>query len=164
MIDRVRGAGRLRRRAQREVDVDRGRRVAGRCEAPANAGAAGDVTAGPVRGSLHALNHAPVAGKGWPYTVKVTDPAGKPIPGTVEIEFLFAGQVVGHDTPPTHPLRHGTWRSILTFPRQADRAAVDLPGDGAHAAGARSRSIGPLRSGVENFSSGGVDFAACRLS
>jgi hypothetical protein len=27
--------------------------------------------------------------------------------------------VVGHDTPPTHPLRNGTWRSILTFPKQA---------------------------------------------
>lgn len=91
----------------------------GAARTPANAGAAADVTAGPVRGSLHALNHAPVAGKGWPYMVKVTDPAGKPLPGTVEIQFLFAGQVVGHDTPPTHPLRHGTWRSILTFPRQA---------------------------------------------
>jgi hypothetical protein len=91
----------------------------GAATTPASAGARAKVTTGPVRGLLHAPDHAPVAGKGWPYTVKVTDPAGKPIPGTVEIKFLFAGQVVGHDTPPTHPLRHGTWRSILTFPTQA---------------------------------------------
>jgi hypothetical protein len=85
----------------------------------AGAGGRARVTEGPVRGSLRAPNHAPVAGKGWPYTVRVTDPAGKPMPGTVEIEFLFAGKVVGHDTPPTHPLKHGSWRSILTFSKQA---------------------------------------------
>jgi hypothetical protein len=77
------------------------------------------VTAGPVRGSLKAPNHTPVVGKGWPYTVKVTDPAGKPMQGTVDVEFLYARQVVGRDTPPTHALRNGTWRSILTFPKQA---------------------------------------------
>jgi hypothetical protein len=41
------------------------------------------------------------------------------MPGRVEIQFLFRGQVVGHDTPPTHRLRNGTWRSILTFSKQA---------------------------------------------
>jgi hypothetical protein len=88
--------------------------------AKAGATAAGaKVAMGPVRGSLKAPNHSPVVGRGWSYTVKVTDPAGKPMPGTVEIEFLFARQVIGRDTPPTHQLRNGTWRSTLTFPKQA---------------------------------------------
>lgn len=83
------------------------------------AGGTSKVTTGPVRGSLTAPDHAPVAGKGWPYSLKVSDAAGKPLAGTVDIEFLFGGQVVGRDTPPTHPLASGTWHDVLTFPAEA---------------------------------------------
>jgi hypothetical protein len=77
------------------------------------------VTTGPVRGSLTGPNHAPTAGQGWPYSVKVMDAGGKPLSGMVDIEFLFGGQVVGRDTPPTHPVKNGTWHDVLTFPAQA---------------------------------------------
>ena len=83
------------------------------------AGGTSNVTTGPVRGSLTAPDHTPIAGKGWPYTVKVSDPGGKPLDGTVDIEFLFAGQVVGRDPPPTHPLKNGSWHDVLTFPADA---------------------------------------------
>jgi hypothetical protein len=86
--------------------------------APSPSGAA-SVTTGPVRGTLTGANHAPIAGKGWPYTVKVTDANGKPLSGTVDIEFLLDAVVVGHDKPPTHPVKDGTWHDILTFPPQA---------------------------------------------
>jgi hypothetical protein len=82
---------------------------------PASGGTA-SVNTGPVRGSLVGPNHSPTAGKLWPYTVKVSDPAGKPLSGTVDIEFLLSGQIVGRDKPPTHPLNHGTWHDLLTFP------------------------------------------------
>jgi hypothetical protein len=68
---------------------------------------------------LHGANHAPKAGKPWPYSVTVTDAAGHPLSGTVEIEFTFGGQVVGTDTPPTHPLTHGRWHDNLMFPARA---------------------------------------------
>jgi len=77
------------------------------------------VTTGPVRGTLVAKDHAPRVGKLWRYEVRVTDAAGHPLNGTVDIEFLFGGQVVGHDTPPTHPIRNGRWHDNLTFPATA---------------------------------------------
>ena len=77
------------------------------------------VTSGPVHGALSARNHAPTVGKPWPYSVTVTDPGGRPLSGTVDIEFLFSGQVVGHDTPPTHPVRHGRWTERVTYPAAA---------------------------------------------
>jgi hypothetical protein len=85
--------------------------------APAGAGAI--VSTGAVRASLAADNHAPRVGRPWHYTVKVTDAAGHPLWGTVDIEFAFAGQVVGHDTPPTHPVRNGHWQDNLKFPGAA---------------------------------------------
>jgi hypothetical protein len=85
---------------------------------PKPSGAA-SVTTGPVRGSLTGADHAPAAGKKWLYSVKVTDASGKPLSGSVDIEFLFAGQVVGRDSPPTHPVKNGTWQDLLTFPDQA---------------------------------------------
>ncbi len=72
-----------------------------------------------MRGTLHGANHAPAANKKWPYSLTVTDAAGKPLSGTVDIEFLFAGQVVGHDTPPTHAVKDGHWHDRLTFPPAA---------------------------------------------
>ena len=80
------------------------------------AGGGSSVTSGPVHGALRAANHSPVASKKWPYSVTVSDAAGNPLSGTVDIEFLFGGQVVGHDTPPTHPLKNGRWHDLLTFP------------------------------------------------
>lgn len=77
------------------------------------------VTTGPVRGTLTGPDHSPVAGKLWPYSVKVTDASGKPLAGTVDTEFVFAGQVVGRESPPTHPLVNGTLQDMVTFPPQS---------------------------------------------
>jgi hypothetical protein len=84
--------------------------------APAHSGGTASVTTGPVRGMLHAPDHTPVVNKNWHYSVVVTDAAGHPLAGTVDIEFTFGGQVVGHDTPPTHPLKNGRWSDNLKFP------------------------------------------------
>ncbi|MGO9754376.1 MAG: hypothetical protein ACLP22_23425 [Solirubrobacteraceae bacterium] len=64
--------------------------------------------------------------KPWAYTVKVTDAAGGPLSGTVDIEFAFGGQVVGHDTPPTHPVRSGAWHGTLTFPAAAEGEPISV--------------------------------------
>lgn len=74
------------------------------------------VTTGPVHATLRAPNHSPVMNKGWPYAVSVMDASGHPLSGTVTVQFLFGGQVVGRDTPPTHPLRNGRWHDVLKFP------------------------------------------------
>ena len=75
------------------------------------------VATGPVRARLVCANHAPKVGKGWPYSVHVSDASGRPLSGSVDIEFTFAGQVVGRDSPPTHPIKNGLWHDVLTFPR-----------------------------------------------
>jgi hypothetical protein len=72
-----------------------------------------------VIGKLVGANHSPKVGVNWPYTVTVTDSSGHPLNGTVDIEFTFAGQVVGHDTPPTHPIKDGHWHDNLKFPPQS---------------------------------------------
>lgn len=77
------------------------------------------VTAGPLHAVLHGANHAPKLGRPWSYSMTVTDAVGHPLSGTVDIVFTFGGQVVGHDTPPTHPVRNGTWHDTLTFPAAA---------------------------------------------
>jgi hypothetical protein len=82
-------------------------------------GGVASITTGPVRGSLSAPGHAPRAGKLWPYSVKVTDASGKPLSGTVDTEFLYGGQLVGHESPPTHPLKNGALRDAVTWPAQA---------------------------------------------
>jgi hypothetical protein len=87
--------------------------------APATPSGKSSVTTGPVRASLTAPNHTPPAGKLWPYAVKVTDAAGKPLAGTVDTEFLFGGQVVGHESPPTHTLKNGGLHDEMTWPAQA---------------------------------------------
>jgi hypothetical protein len=88
--------------------------------APAgHGGGASSVSSGPVHGSLQAKNHAPQVDKPWSYAVRVTNAAGQPLSGTVDIQFVFGGQVVGRDTPPTHPVKNGTWHDSLTFPPPA---------------------------------------------
>jgi hypothetical protein len=39
--------------------------------------------------------HHPKVNKPWPVTIRVTDAAGKPIPGTLWMRILFAGNPVG---------------------------------------------------------------------
>jgi hypothetical protein len=78
------------------------------------------VITGPVRATLHGASHAPVAGKSWSYSVKVTDAGGKPLSGTVETEFVLPSiGVVGKETPPVHPLKAGVLHDSLTFPAAA---------------------------------------------
>jgi hypothetical protein len=77
------------------------------------------VRTGPVHGRLAGENHAPKVNQTWRYSVTVTDASGHPLAGTVDIEFTFGGQVVGHDTPPTHPVVDGRWHDSLKFPAQA---------------------------------------------
>ena len=80
---------------------------------------AASVRTGPVLGTLRGQNHAPVANRSWRYSVTVTDATGRPLNGTVDIEFAYGGQVVGHDTPPTHPVVDGRWHDSLQFPAEA---------------------------------------------
>jgi hypothetical protein len=84
------------------------------------------VASGPVRASLSGPDHAPAAGKLWPYTVKATDPRGRPVSGTVDTEFAFAGQVVGRESPPTHPLKNGMLHDMVTFPPQSVGQPITL--------------------------------------
>ena len=80
---------------------------------------AASVTSGSVRGALRGENHAPKVKQSWRYSVAVSDAAGHPLSGTVDIEFAFAGQVVGRDTPPTHPVVDGHWHDTIEFPADA---------------------------------------------
>jgi hypothetical protein len=77
------------------------------------------VSTGPVRGRLTADDHAPVVNKAWRYSVTVTDASGHALSGTVDIEFVYGGVVVGHDRPPTHPVTNGRWHDTLEFPADA---------------------------------------------
>jgi hypothetical protein len=69
--------------------------------------------------SLHGENHAPKEGALWHYSVLATNASRQPLSGTVETEFVFDGQVVGRESPPTHPLTDGRLDDHLTFPAQA---------------------------------------------
>jgi hypothetical protein len=51
--------------------------------------------------------------------VTAADGKGQPLSGTVEVEFTLGGQIVGRDTPPTHPITNGRWHDNLKFPAQA---------------------------------------------
>ena len=84
------------------------------------------VTIGPVHASFKAANHDPVAGKLWPYTVHVTNASGKPLDGTVDTQFVFAGIVVGHETPQFHKLKRGVLHDNITYPTSAVGHAITL--------------------------------------
>jgi hypothetical protein len=60
-----------------------------------------------------------VAKKNWTYTVTATDASGHPLAGTVLTEFVFGGQVVGRESPPTHPLKNGRLKDVVQFPPQS---------------------------------------------
>jgi hypothetical protein len=77
------------------------------------------VTSGPVHATLRGASHTPTAGKSWTYTVRVTDANGKPLAGTVETEFAFAGTVLGRETPPVHRLKAGVLHDVIIYPADA---------------------------------------------
>jgi hypothetical protein len=72
-----------------------------------------------MRAALVGANHAPKVNQPWSYSVTATDAKGHPLSGTVAIEFALSGQVVGHDTPPTHPVTDGHLHDTLKFPAPA---------------------------------------------
>ena len=82
----------------------------------ARTGGSAEVATGPVRASLRAAGHAPVQGRNWAYSVRVSDAAGRPLSGSVEIQFVFGGQIVGRDTPRIHPVIRGSWHDRIVFP------------------------------------------------
>ncbi len=88
-------------------------------EGPTGSSSQSAVTTGPVRATLRGENHSPVVNRNWSYTVTASDASGHPLDGTVLSEFVFAGHVVGRETPPTHPLRNGRFTDILQFPARA---------------------------------------------
>lgn len=75
--------------------------------------------AGGMRAALHGENHAPTANKLWHYSVAAIDSSGRPLSGTVDTEFAFGGQVVGRESPPTHPLSNGRLDDSVTFPARS---------------------------------------------
>jgi hypothetical protein len=79
-----------------------------------------------VHATLTARDHTPKVNKPWAYSVTVHSASGQPLSGTVDVEFTFGGQVVGHDTPPTHPVKHGVWKGTLTFPADAIGQPISL--------------------------------------
>jgi hypothetical protein len=86
---------------------------------PASASSA-SVTSGPVRATLSAANHTPLANKLWSYTVRATSAGGSPLSGTVETDFVLSGLgVVGKETPPVHALKNGVLHDSITFPASA---------------------------------------------
>jgi hypothetical protein len=91
----------------------------GTISTPAASAHAASVTTGPVRASLQGANHHPAVKRAWAYSVHVTDASGKPLDGTVKIQFAFGGQVVGTDKPPVHPVKHGVWHDTLNFPAES---------------------------------------------
>jgi hypothetical protein len=74
------------------------------------------ISTGALRATLSGENHTPAVNQPWRYSVTVSNAAGLPLSGTVAIEFLFSGQIVAHDKPPTHPLANGLWQSTLKMP------------------------------------------------
>ncbi|HLY48283.1 MAG TPA: hypothetical protein VKR21_03735 [Solirubrobacteraceae bacterium] len=77
------------------------------------------ITTGSIHATLRAENHRPVIKKNWSYTVTASDSSGRPLSGTVFSQFLVAGQVVGHETPPTHHLKDGHLHDVIVFPPQS---------------------------------------------
>lgn len=91
---------------------------------PTPAGGSATVTTGPVHGTLSGQDHAPKVNRAWRYSLEVTDVTGHPLSGTVDIEFMFGGQVVGRDTPPTHRVTEGRWHDTIEFPATAVGVAL----------------------------------------
>ena len=72
--------------------------------------------ASPFRAVLHAPTHTPKAGKPWLYSVRVTDPQGRPIRARITMRVLFGGIPVGKvDAGKTFTFV-GTWREPKRSP------------------------------------------------
>jgi hypothetical protein len=70
----------------------------------------------PFRAVLHAPTHTPKAGKPWLYSVRVTDPRGRPIRARITMRVLFGGIPVGKvDAGRTYSFV-GTWREPKNSP------------------------------------------------
>ena len=68
------------------------------------------------RAVLHAPTHTPKAGKPWLYSVRVTDPGGRPIRARITMRVLFGGIPVGKvDSGKTFSFV-GTWREPKNSP------------------------------------------------
>ena len=64
----------------------------------------------PFRAILHAPTHTPKAGKPWLYSVRVTDPQGRPIRARITMQVLFGGIPVGKVDGGKTFTFVGTWR------------------------------------------------------
>jgi len=71
-----------------------------------------------IRAKLTASTHTPKANADWRWAVKVTDAQGRPLKVRADIEFVFAGAIVGRDTPPTRTFR-GSYHDTLQWPARA---------------------------------------------
>jgi hypothetical protein len=69
--------------------------------------------------TLTADNHTPAINQYWHYSVEATDSGGHALSGTVDTQFVYNGQVVGHEAPPTHPLTDGRLDDKVTYPAPA---------------------------------------------
>lgn len=52
-------------------------------------------SAGALRVTISSPTHHPKVNVGWPVTITVTNAAGKPVAGTLTMDVLFMGAVVG---------------------------------------------------------------------
>jgi hypothetical protein len=68
------------------------------------------------RAVLHAPTHTPKAGRPWLYSIRVTDPQGRPIRARITMRVLFGGIPVGKvDSGKTFTFV-GTWREPKDSP------------------------------------------------
>jgi len=88
--------------------------------------ASSEVATGPVHGRIVGQNYYPVAGRHWTFKVTVTDRHGRPLSGTLDVQFTYNGSVVGYDTPKVDPFHNGHWGEYLIFP--VNRPEVGLHG------------------------------------
>jgi hypothetical protein len=70
----------------------------------------------PFRAVLRAPTHTPKAGKPWLYSVRVTDPQGRPIRARITMRVLFGGIPVGKVDAGKAFSFVGTWREPKNSP------------------------------------------------
>jgi hypothetical protein len=90
----------------------------------------------------------------------VTSASGQPPAGTVDIEFVFGGQVAGRDTPPTYPVTIERWHDTLKFPA----AAAGMPLTFQAVVHTRLGSITARLAHHRSFVSGAVGHAGAKAA